>query len=81
LETTTRKRGKSVAPSAIDGMVPQADHPGHHALWTREEPADGTIGVPRFLAIVSNTTALWAAMRYLDMSLLQQKEVAVTKAA
>ncbi len=32
-------------------------------------------------AVALNTTALWAARRYLDMSLLQQKEVAVTKAA
>ena len=32
-------------------------------------------------AVALNTTALWAARRYLDMSLLQQKEGAITKAA
>ncbi len=32
-------------------------------------------------AVALNTTALWASRRYLDMSLLQPKEVAVTHAA
>jgi len=34
-------------------MVSQADYLNCHALRAREEHADGTIGVPRFLAIVS----------------------------
>jgi len=53
VETITTKRGKPVAPSAIDGMVYQADHLNYHALRAPEEPADGTIGVPLFLEIVS----------------------------
>ena len=46
-------------------MVPEAGQLGHHALWTREEPADGTTGDPRFLAIVSSPTFradMWAEM-------------------
>jgi len=54
VETITRKRGKSVTPKAIDGMDSQGDDLGYLAPWTREEPADGTIAVPRFLAIGSN---------------------------
>jgi hypothetical protein len=54
VETITTKRGKPVTPSAIDGMVSHADHLNYHALRAREEPADGTIGDPRFLAIVSS---------------------------
>jgi hypothetical protein len=53
LETIRTKRGKPVAPSAIDGMVSYVDRLNYHALRAREEPADGTIGVPRFLVIVS----------------------------
>ena len=53
METITTKRGNPIAPSAIDGMVSQADHLNYRALRAREEPADGKNGVPRFLAIVS----------------------------
>jgi hypothetical protein len=58
LETITTKRGKPVAPSAIDGMVSYADRLNYHALRAHEEPADGTIGVPRFLVIVSRQRLL-----------------------
>jgi hypothetical protein len=53
VETITTKRRKQVAPSAIDGMASYADRLNYHALRTRDEPADGTIGGPRFLVVVS----------------------------
>jgi len=53
LETITRKRGGAVAPGAIAWMLSQADHLSYHVLSAREGRADGTIGVPRLLAIVS----------------------------
>jgi hypothetical protein len=56
VETITTKRGKSVAPTAIDGMVSPTGQLDYHSLLTREEPAGGTMGVPRFLAIFSNST-------------------------
>jgi len=39
-------------------MVPRDDPLGQLALWTRAEPADGTIGVPRFLAIITIDSGL-----------------------
>ena len=36
METITRKRGNSVAPSAIDGAASLADHLSHDAFWNRE---------------------------------------------
>ena len=58
MATITTKGGKPVAPSAIDGMVSQADHVNYHALRAREEPADGMLGVPRSLAIRLQTLNL-----------------------
>jgi hypothetical protein len=57
VEAITVKRGKPVAPSAIDGMVSQADHINYQALRAPKDHADGTNGVPRFLAVVSSMSS------------------------
>ena len=57
VETTTRKRGELVAPSAIAWVVSQADHLGCHVLWARQGTADGRIGDLQLLAIASTARA------------------------